>query len=193
VLVNVEYERFRNKLLEQNVSKETYDNFFLNGHYRLLGYESGRIGTGEFIKKCINGLSLKMSKDEFAHAFNNMFSEIRPMSKIVRHLASEGNYNLFLLSNTSPLHFEHAKVNFDYINLFQKFGLSYELRSLKPEREIYERAINYFGIEPVESLFIDDLKENCEQAENFGIKTINYDKNNHDGFALQFNKLIRNS
>ncbi|MCI0450432.1 MAG: HAD family phosphatase [Chlorobi bacterium] len=191
VLVNVEYERFRNRLLEHNVTKETYDNFFLNGNYRLLGYEAGAITTDEFIKKCLNGLNLKMSVNEFARAFNNMFSEIRPMSEIVRQLVSEGNYNLFLLSNTSPLHFEHAKENFGYINLFHKFGLSYELKSLKPEKEIYERAVKYFNVKPDESLFIDDLKENCEQAERFGIKTINYDKTNHNGFVEQFNKFIK--
>ena len=193
VLVNVEYERFRNKLFKHNVTKETYDNFFLNGNYRLLGYEAGEISTDEFIKRCVSGLDLKMSENEFAHAFNDMFSEIRPISEIVRKLASEGSFNLFLLSNTSPLHFEHAKDEFDYINLFHKFGLSYELKSLKPEKEIYERAIKHFGINPIETVFIDDLKENCLQAENFGIKTINYDKSHHIDFLVEFEKIIYNS
>lgn len=190
VLVNVEYERFRKKLFEQSVTKETYDNFFLDGNYRLLGYEAGTIDTSEFTRRCIEGLKLSMKDDEFAWAFNDMFSEITPMKEIVQKLAQQGNYNLFLLSNTSPLHFEYIKQNYDFVNLLHKFGLSYELKSLKPEDVIYERAIQHLQVKPEETVFIDDLKENCEAAEKFGIKTICYDKKNHSDFLSKFNKIV---
>jgi len=191
VLVNVEYERFREKLYDNSVSKERYNNFFLDGNYRLLGYEAGHISTNEFIRRCIKGLDLKMSHEEFGNAFNEMFSEITHMSSLIRKLHNDGIYNLFLLSNTSPLHFEYIKQNYDYVNLLHKFGLSYELKSLKPDKEIYERAIEHLGINPNESLFIDDLEENCESAEKFGIKTICYDKNNHTDFLKIFDSIIQ--
>jgi putative hydrolase of the HAD superfamily len=190
VLVNVEYERFRNRLFERSVSKETYDNFFLNGNYRLLGYEAGEISTDEFIRRCIKGLELKMNADEFADSFNDMFSEITPMKEILTKLAKDGNYNLFLLSNTSPLHFNYIRKNYDYVNLLHKFGLSYELKSLKPEDVIYERAIEHLGVNPNESVFIDDLKDNCAAAEKFGIKAICYDKTNHIEFLKKFRSII---
>jgi glucose-1-phosphatase len=193
VLVNVEYERFQRKIFDSGVDEEKYNNFFRGGTYRLLGYESGEISSDEFVSKCISGLELKLKADEFSDAFNDMFSEIKPMSEIVKRLADEGNYNLFLLSNTSPLHFEFIKQKYDFVNLLHKFGLSYEMKALKPEGIIYQKAIEHLGIKPEESLFIDDLKENCEAAEKFGIKTICYDKNNHADFEQQFNKLLNNS
>lgn len=190
VLVNVEYERFQNKIFACGVSEERYNNFFKGGNYRLLGYESGEINTGEFVSKCIKGLGLNLSDSDYSDAFNDMFSEIKPMSGVVRKLAGEGKYNLFLLSNTSPLHFEYIKAKYDYVNLLHKFGLSYELKSLKPDELIYKKAVEYLGVKPEESLFIDDLAENCEGAEKFGIKTICYDKNNHADFEMKFNNLL---
>lgn len=190
VLVNVEYERFINKLTASGVSKEAYMNFFKGGNYRLLGYESGEISTDEFVTKCLTGLNLDMERNDYANAFNDMFSEIEPMRALVRKLKSQNNYRLFLLSNTSPLHFEYIKQKYDYVNLLEKYALSYELKSLKPEAVIYERTISHLGIIPEESVFIDDLQENCDAAEKFGIKTICYDKNDHAGFEKMFQKML---
>jgi glucose-1-phosphatase len=190
VLVDVQYEKFREKIYAGNVSKETYDNFFLDGNYRLLGYEAGQITTEEFIAKCNKGLNLKMTGKDFIDAFNDIFVEIKPMKELVLKLARENSYRLFLLSNTSPLHFEYAKKKFKFINSLHKFGLSYEFKSLKPDDLIYERALNLFDVYPEECLFIDDLEENCRAAENFGIKTIVYNKNNHYDFELNFKKLV---
>lgn len=188
VLVNVEYERFIGKLKSRGVSDEVYMNFFKGGNYRLLGYESGDITTDEFITKCLSGLKLEMERDEYANAFNDMFSEIESMSTLVKKLKLAGNYRLFLLSNTSPLHFEFIRQKYDFINLLEKFALSYELRSLKPEPVIYERTIRHLGIIPEESIFIDDLKENCDAAKMFGINTICYDKSDHAKFENEFEK-----
>ncbi|HEY3250940.1 MAG TPA: HAD family phosphatase [Ignavibacteria bacterium] len=190
VLVDVQYERFRKVICSKNVTEKQYDDFFLNGNYRIMGYESGKINTGEFVSTCINGLNLRMSEQDFSNAFNDMFEEITPMKELVLKLSRDKSHNLFLLSNTSPLHFEHAIKRFDFINSLHSFGLSYELKSLKPEKEIYERAINQFGVNPAECLFIDDLAENCASAEKFGIKTIVYDKKNHEAFVPKFEKLI---
>lgn len=193
VLVNVEYERFQNKIYDSGVDEARYMDFFKGGNYRLLGYESGDISSDEFVSKCINGLELKLKPHEFSEAFNDMFSEIEPMSGVLRKLAAEGKYNLFLLSNTSPLHFEFIKERYDYVKLLHKFGLSYELNSLKPDDIIYQKAIEHLGIKAEESLFIDDLPENCEAAEKFGIKTICYDKNDHAEFLIKFDELLSNN
>lgn len=190
VLVNVEYERFIDKLKGRGVSDEVYMSFFKGGNYRLLGYESGDITTDEFITKCLSGLNLKMERDDYAFAFNDMFSEIQKMSALVKELKSGNYYNLYLLSNTSPLHFEYIKQNYDYVNLLEKHALSYELKALKPDEIIYQRTVDFLGIVPEESIFIDDLQENCDAAGKFGIKTICYDKNDHTGFEKVFEKML---
>ncbi len=190
VLVNVEYEKFINKLLTNGVTEETYSNFFKGGNYRLMGYESGDITSDEFITKCLTGLGLKMERNDFAEAFNDMFTEIELMKILVKKLSEDKKYRLFLLSNTSPLHFEYIKQKYDYVNLLEKFALSYELNSLKPDDIIYERTISHLGVKPEESLFIDDLEENCTAAQKFGINTICYDKNDHKKFVMEFDDIL---
>jgi len=191
VLVDVHYERFREKIYSFNNSKDAYDNFFLDGNYWNLGFEAGKLTTNEFVSKCIAELQLEMSRENFITAFNDVFDEINPMKDIVQKLSKEKSYKLFLLSNTSPLHFNYVMRKFDYINLLDKYGLSYELKSLKPGREIYERAIKHFGVYPEECLFIDDLVENCLAAEKFGIKTIVYNKHDHNEFINDFDNALK--
>lgn len=41
----------------------------------------------------------------------------------------------------------------------------------KPDAHIYEEVIRQANINPDETLFVDDLKENCEAAEKLGIHT----------------------
>ncbi len=188
VLVNVDYTNFKNKLESLGVSQESYTRIFTGNNYRNIGYETGKVTTAQFVEKCIKELNMNMSEQEFSDAFNDMFKEIEHMSNLVRELANEGRYNLFLLSNTSPLHFDYIKENFDYINLLHKFALSYELKSIKPEEAIYKRALDLFNINPNESVFIDDLEENCRGAEKFGIKTIQYAE--HDIFLEKFNDFL---
>lgn len=190
VLLDVHYEKFREKICSHNISKEKYESFFLDGNYRLLGYEAGLITTDEFITKCVDGLNLEMTSIEFASAFNDMFTEITPMKEMLIRLKEESKYRLFLLSNTSPLHFKYARERFGYINLIEKFGLSYELKSLKPESDIYKKAISYFDVQTGDCLFIDDLYENCAAGEKLGLRTIVYDKNNHNRFVKDFEEAI---
>lgn len=40
-----------------------------------------------------------------------------------------------------------------------------------PDARIYEEVVKQANINPDETLFIDDLKENCEVAEKLGIHT----------------------
>jgi putative hydrolase of the HAD superfamily len=155
-----------------------------------MGYESGKITTDEFLALCIKGMNLKMNADEFAEAFNNMFYTIEPMQELVRSLAAQKKYRLFLLSNTSELHFDHIKKNYEFVNLLDEFGLSYKLKSLKPDEVIYRRAVELFNARPDESVFIDDIKANCEGAERIGVRTIQYDQNNHEAFVRKFEEII---
>lgn len=82
-----------------------------------------------------------------------------------------------LLSNTNALHVPH----FERLlkeqagipgmhHLFDKVYYSYVLGMRKPDREIYEHVIRDSGIDPAETLFIDDLKENTDAARELGFR-----------------------
>ena len=59
------------------------------------------------------------------------------------------------------------------------------MHQAKPNVRIYEEVIRQANIHPDETLFIDDLKENCEAAEKLGIHTFQNVKFD-DWLALTF-------
>ena len=68
---------------------------------------------------------------------------------------------------------------------FEQCFLSQRMHLAKPDARIYEEVIRQANINPDETLFIDDLKENCEAAEKLGIHTFQNVKFD-DWLALTF-------
>ncbi|MBI5247281.1 MAG: HAD family phosphatase [Elusimicrobia bacterium] len=85
-----------------------------------------------------------------------------------------GRMPTYLLSNTNALHIEHIRERYSVPGLVKGAILSHELRLRKPQREIYEAALTMSGTLPDETVFIDDLEENCEGARKVGLHAIRY-------------------
>jgi len=111
------------------------------------------------------------------------------MKKLLAKISKNGDFRLYLLSNTNAVHFNYIRREFPYVNLLHKFGLSYKLGYLKPDVRIYKQFIQRFKIKPEESLFIDDLETNCSSARDFGFNVIHY--KGYDNFIEQFNKKLK--
>ena len=56
-------------------------------------------------------------------------------------------------------------------NCFEIFYLSYEMGMRKPDAEIFEFILDENKLEPSETLFVDDTKENIDTAAFLGIRT----------------------
>ena len=103
----------------------------------------------------------------------------------------KAGYRLFLLSNTIDIHWDYCVEHlFPYQNhgvedYFEQCFLSQRMHLAKPDARIYEEVIRQANIHPDETLFIDDLKENCEAAEKLGIHTFQNVKFD-DCLALRF-------
>jgi putative hydrolase of the HAD superfamily len=57
---------------------------------------------------------------------------------------------------------------------FHHVTLSYEVRSIKPEREIYEHCLAGLGVPADAALFLDDRPENIEGAKRLGIHGVQF-------------------
>ena len=97
--------------------------------------------------------------------------------KFIQELAKNANYNLFLLSNTNELHISWIQENWGmplyntFKNCFGYFYLSHEMK--KPNAIIFEYILKEHSLVPLETLFIDDTKENTDAAKLLGIQTWN--------------------
>ncbi|MGA7622830.1 MAG: HAD family phosphatase [Candidatus Acidiferrales bacterium] len=79
-----------------------------------------------------------------------------------------------ILSNMPTDMATHVRRTYPWIDYFDHHIFSGEVRSVKPEPEIYEHCIAALKVQPPEALFIDDRDENLEQARAVGIRTIRY-------------------
>ncbi|NLY30975.1 MAG: HAD family phosphatase [Firmicutes bacterium] len=86
----------------------------------------------------------------------------------------EAGYRLYALSNFHRDAFGHVRSKYHWFDLFDGMVISYEVHAIKPEPEIYRALIDRYGIDPKESVFIDDVKKNIDRALLFSFHTIHH-------------------
>lgn len=137
----------------------------------------GMITTEEFCEAARKLTGTYVTNEEIIDAANKMLVEIPDEKKERLLQLKKAGYRLFLLSNTIDIHWDYCV---EHLFPYQKYGvedyfeqcfLSQRMHLAKPNARIYEEVIRQVNIHPDETLFIDDLKENCEAAEKLGIHT----------------------
>lgn len=107
------------------------------------------------------------SPSEFRDAMLSIVgAPVEGMEEIVRRVGA--SVPLGLLSNTNPVHFEYCLQTFGVLRNISSHFLSYQLKMLKPEPEIFARIIKQISVPPEQILFIDDLAENVQAARTAG-------------------------
>ncbi len=110
----------------------------------------------------------RFSVIEFRNAMLSIVgAPVEGMEEIVRRVGA--SVPLGLLSNTNPIHFEYCLRTFRVLQYIPSHFLSYQLKVLKPEPEIFARVIRQISLPPGEILYIDDLTENVEAAREAGL------------------------
>ena len=151
----------------------------------------GMITTEEFCEAALKLTGTDVTNEEIINAANKMLVEIPDEKKERLLQLKKAGYRLFLLSNTIDVHWGYCVEHlFPYQNhgvedYFEHCFLSQRMHLAKPDARIYEEVIRQANINPDETLFIDDLKENCEAAEKLGIHTFQNVKFD-DWLALTF-------
>ena len=91
---------------------------------------------------------------------------------LIRDLKRAG-YRLYVLSNMSREFIDFLRRTEIY-GCFDGEVVSCEEGVVKPEPRIYEILLDRFGLDPAETLFIDDRRSNLEAAAAFGIATFHF-------------------
>jgi putative hydrolase of the HAD superfamily len=95
------------------------------------------------------------------------------MYQFVETLRSTGK-RVAVLSNMPHELGETIKSTTQGFAPFHHVTLSYEVRSIKPEREIYEHCLAGLGMPAEQTLFLDDRPENIEGAKRLGIHGVQF-------------------
>ncbi len=88
---------------------------------------------------------------------------------IARRLQSAG-YRLFALTDNVREIVAHLKSRYEFWELFNGAVVSAEVGMLKPHDGIFRHLIETFGLEPAETVFLDDVQGNVDGALRVGLQ-----------------------
>ena len=135
-------------------------------------YDRGRIGAEQFFEAIRSRLKIGMDAGKMRQLWDDIFRENTPVADLIRRW--HGMRPMFLISNTCQSHVEQFERQFDLFGLFRDRIYSCHVGLLKPEVEIYELALNRFGVEASKTLFVDDRPENIEGARKAGFYGVHF-------------------
>ena len=116
--------------------------------------------------------------------------EVEPTVELIKELKAKG-YKLYVLSNMSKEYIEFLRKLpvFDY---FDYQVVSSEIHLGKPDPKIYNYLLEHCELNPAETIFIDDRKDNVEVAESVGIVPFHFDRRNPQQACDELRKVIYN-
>ena len=114
-----------------------------------------------------------LKRSDFWNAWKLLLGEEKNTVNILEALNKQ--YSIWLLSNTNPKHIEdEIEKRYLFPSLVNGAVYSFDVGVRKPEKEIYEIAMQRANANPQECLFIDDLLENIQAAKQIGIEGIHF-------------------
>lgn len=133
-------------------------------------YDSGHISLQEFLKgvEDVTGRKPQLVEEMLDH-------ETSKNVALLKYIASlKENYKIGLLSNIGTNWIRESFLTKEEQALFNNIVLSYEVGMTKPDPQIFELACRRLGVEPEETIMIDDIERNCMAASELGMKSVLY-------------------
>lgn len=146
-----------------------------------LEIETGRISQTQFCNKVSALTNKNIEHSKIVEAWNSLIGTI-PEHKLVALEQLAKNHNLYILSNTNIMHWNKCVPLFIKSNgrsvlpLFKNIFLSYQMNMAKPDVNIFNEVVKQANIDVSNTIFIDDLINNCTAAQTVGMHTFNHNK-----------------
>jgi putative hydrolase of the HAD superfamily len=173
VLIPFDYSIAVNRLnqIEQNLGNRFIE--FYNSNYHLhREFEKGMMTDSEFINKMLAIVDHKLDRETFCKIYSEIFSINEDVANLLPVLKKD--YKLFLLSNTNSIHQKYGWQKYEFLKYFDELILSHEIKSLKPEKEIYRAVEKASGCSSAEHFFIDDVQEYVDAAKIIGWDAVQF-------------------
>jgi len=186
VLLPFDYERAGERLIEMNRPMTPPNRQDIIAAKAEL--EGGIIERQEFLRRVLPEFDHRGSAEEFLRVWEDIFERNLPMEALVEELSPR--YPLYLLSNISDIHREYIHKAYPVFGHFDDGVYSYEAGVMKPEGKIFEIARTQFGVNPDETLYIDDLADNVAAARQAGFISVQYDHRRHGECEKEIRNLL---
>lgn len=97
--------------------------------------------------------------------------EMPGMREVLRDLKSKG-YEIFGLTNWSMETFPEAREHFEILQMIDRYVVSGAEGLVKPDRRLFQRLLDRYGLRADECIFVDDNEANVQSARAMGMEGI---------------------
>lgn len=142
----------------------------------MLAYLNGLSSAKEFLHDIRPFCNAEATDADILWSMDAVLDDI-PASRLQKLVDLRKQYRVFLLSNLYEVAWtltlkEFERNGFTPSQCFDKVFLSYEMHLAKPDPEIYKRVVAETGINPDETAYYDDSRDNIESARALGFHSI---------------------
>jgi FMN phosphatase YigB (HAD superfamily) len=165
VLIHVEFQRFAARFADRRAPDVILATWCQGA--RKLAYDRGEVAPAAWIGDIVKWLGQpRVTRAEVAAAWVDIF---RPMAGVATRMARFAErYELWLCSDTDPLHFAHALNSYAFLRRFDRYLLSFARGALKREPGAFaDVAAQVASGRRV--AFVDDAPANVEAARAAGV------------------------
>ena len=171
VLLHFDWQLMLNRVAKKSPLPPKEITRLLKEDRQVLLYEIGGITSAKFFSHLKKLLRYKGTAGELRAAFSEIFTPLPEHIALAALLAP--HYPLAIISNTNEAHIVHAEATYSFFSLFRTRIYSHQVKAMKPDHAIYQATLAALGgIDPLETLFIDDLETNILGAVQLGWQTI---------------------
>ena len=124
----------------------------------------------------------KLNPMGIAQIYENLGESLAelPQTFAAMHRAKALDVPIYILSNMSIHAWNHLEKTYDCWSACAGVVVSCDTGLIKPEEAIYQHLCDRFSITPESCVFVDDMAENIEAAQKFGMQGIQL-TNKHEG------------
>jgi putative hydrolase of the HAD superfamily len=139
-------------------------------------WETDSVSADEYLRHTVFYEPRGFSQAEFLEAIQGESRVLEDSALgILRQISASEEYVLATVNNESRALNEYRLARFDLLEDFDAFFSSCYLGLRKPDRKIYQIALDVLQRDPEETVFIDDRAENVAAAASLGIHGIVYE------------------
>lgn len=171
VLLSYDWESYLESFKFDKKTYEIMADAIFRNHVWEMGDE-GIVTPDEWIELFVKNAPLYEA--EIRDILSGIKKTISPMDYTndwIQYFKNKG-YHLYYLSNYSEKLYIETKHDMQFIEEFDGGIFSYRVKCIKPEEKIYRILLDTYQLNPKETLFFDDRKENVSAAIKMGIQGV---------------------
>ena len=179
VLFQWQPHEFIARLLPRHAADPAAARALVLAFFQSFGGEWGEFDRGTLEREPLaEGIAQRtgLTRAEVDRVLDAVPHELRPIEgtvALLRRLHARG-HALFFLSNMPAPYADHLEASHEFLGLFRAGVFSARVKMIKPEAAIFAHALEAFGIDAADTLFIDDVLHNAQAARAAGWQALHF-------------------